>query len=247
MQRLVEDKRVQGAASPTLLHPDFHKRNIYVSAEDPTVITGVIDWQWASIEPAFIYANKPPDFADQPEETVETILDLDGQEVPGRSKKELKDASIRCQTYDVYMKAYAPKVQPARSLDPALFQLFHCCHTSWRDSATAIRHALVELFACWTELGLPGLCPYSPTDEELERHIRDYDDFKAVQQLKQWLKVSLNTDFDGWIPDERWDAAKDFHRAQYDIWIQTAEEMEACGDDDMTVAKAEKLWPFDAP
>ncbi|KAI9042385.1 uncharacterized protein KD926_005681 [Aspergillus affinis] len=44
MQRLIQDKRIQDAATPVLLRPDFHKRNIYVSAEDPTVITGLIDW-----------------------------------------------------------------------------------------------------------------------------------------------------------------------------------------------------------
>lgn len=71
LQKLVEDGRVQNAAIPTLLHPDFHKRNIYVSAEDPTVITGVIDWQSASIEPAFIYANETPDFATLPLEPEE--------------------------------------------------------------------------------------------------------------------------------------------------------------------------------
>lgn len=48
LQRLIQDKRVQESATPTLLHPDFHMRNIYVSTEDPTVITGLIDWQRVS-------------------------------------------------------------------------------------------------------------------------------------------------------------------------------------------------------
>ncbi|CZT47997.1 uncharacterized protein RSE6_08637 [Rhynchosporium secalis] len=34
-----EDRRIQDAAVPTLLHPDLHKRNIFVSDDDPTVIT----------------------------------------------------------------------------------------------------------------------------------------------------------------------------------------------------------------
>lgn len=33
MQKLIEDKQILNAAIPVLLHPDFHKRNIYVSAE----------------------------------------------------------------------------------------------------------------------------------------------------------------------------------------------------------------------
>jgi aminoglycoside/choline kinase family phosphotransferase len=67
MQCLIKDKRIQDSATPTLLHPDFHMRNIYVSTEDPTVITGLIDWQSTSIEPTFIYSNETPDFASLPE------------------------------------------------------------------------------------------------------------------------------------------------------------------------------------
>ncbi len=47
----------------TLCHADLHKRNIFVSDEDPSVITGIIDWQSSSIEPAFEYADYVPDFA----------------------------------------------------------------------------------------------------------------------------------------------------------------------------------------
>lgn len=248
MQQLVKFKCVQGAATPTLLHPDFQKKNILVSAEDSTVITGVIDWQWAGVEPAFIYANEQPDFADSPEETVETFLGRMVHEDPGYDERDLEDASICCQTYDVYMKAYARKVQPARVLDPKLFQLFHRCPTSWRDSATALRRALMELAAFWTkeELGLPESCVYYPTDDEIELRIRLCDDLKAVQQLQQWLTVSLNSRPDGWVPNERWDDTIDAYRAQYNVWIETTKDMESRGEDDMTVGKADKLWPFDA-
>jgi aminoglycoside/choline kinase family phosphotransferase len=58
-----EEPRIRNAATPTLLHPDLHKRNIFVSDDDPAVITGIIDWQSSSIEPAFWYADDVPDFA----------------------------------------------------------------------------------------------------------------------------------------------------------------------------------------
>jgi Predicted aminoglycoside phosphotransferase len=57
------DSRVHDAAVPTLFHPDLHKRNIFVSDDDPSIITGIIDWQSLSIEPAFWYADEVPDFA----------------------------------------------------------------------------------------------------------------------------------------------------------------------------------------
>ncbi len=248
MRSLVDDKRIQDAAAPTLLHPDFHTRNIFVSADDPTLITGIIDWQSASVEPAFIYASETPDFAALPENSGEEIIENEGdsgQKPPGLSEREWKDALICHQTFDVVMKGLIPKTRPARLLDPSLFRLFRYCHTSWRDSAAALHRELIELSAHWSELGLQGSCPFSPTGKELEEHARDYEDFETFQRLKLWLKHSLHTNSDGWVPNDAWDAAKDAHRAVYDEWIQTARESESRGED-MTVAKADRLWPFDA-
>jgi hypothetical protein len=238
MQRLIEDARIQKSAAPTLVHPDFHKRNIYVSPEDPTTITGIIDWQSTSIEPAFICINEIPDFASLPEESISE--DEDKTETADYQKR-LKDASICYQTYDACIKGLMPKLRSAALLDPVLFKPFHYCHTTWRDGAAALRQELIELSARWTELGMPGSCPYSPTNEEINEQTRHYEDFETVQRLKLWLKSSLDTNSDGWVPNEVWDKARDAHRAAYDEWIRTARE-----SDDLTVEKAEKLWPFDS-
>ncbi|KAJ5981547.1 hypothetical protein N7522_013583 [Penicillium canescens] len=247
LQKLIEDKRIEDAATPVLLHPDFHKRNIYVSAEEPTVITGLIDWQSTSIEPAFIYANETPDFAALPRVPEEDPLENEQNEteISGPKVRELKDASICYQTYDVVMTALVPKLRPARLLDPTLFRLFHYSYTTWRDSAVAVRQELIELSARWAELGLEGTCPYSPTEAELKQHARDYEDFEAVQALKSWLRDNRDTNSDGWIPNDAWDAARVAHRTAYNEWIQTAKEAESRGED-MTIAKADKMWPFDA-
>ncbi|GKZ93030.1 hypothetical protein AnigIFM59636_006094 [Aspergillus niger] len=224
MQRLIQDKRIQDAATPALSHPDYHKRNIYVSLEDPTIITGLIDWQSTSIEPAFIYANETPDFATPPH------LDDEQPTTPITitTARERKDASICHQTYNVALVGLVPQLRPARLLDPTLFRLFHYTHLTWTGSAAAIRQDLLSYRI------------------ERERHAREYEDFEAVQGLKLWLKDVLNTDSDGWIPNDVWDAARDAHRAAYEEWIQTAREFENRGEEGMTVEKAERLWPFDA-
>jgi hypothetical protein len=54
-------------AGPTLLHLDIHKRNIFVSEDDPSSVTAVIDWQSTSPEPAFVYATEKPDFVKDPD------------------------------------------------------------------------------------------------------------------------------------------------------------------------------------
>jgi hypothetical protein len=219
-------------------------RNIYVSAEEPTVVTGSVDWQSTSIEPAFIYANETPDSASLPEVSGEDTFENE-QKIPDHRRKEWKDASICHQTYDICIKGLIPKLRPARLLDPCLFQLFYYRHASWRDSATALRRELLELSIRWTELGLQGSCPYEPSEEELEEHVRDYEDLETVRRPRSWLQQFLGTNFDGWVSNEDWDDARDAHRAVYDEWIRTAREAEARWGG-LTVAKADNLWPFHA-
>ncbi|KUM61922.1 hypothetical protein ACN42_g5172 [Penicillium freii] len=243
MQKLINDKRIQDAASPVLLHADFHKKNIYVSAEDPTVITGIIDWQSTSIEPAFLYNKHTPDFAVLPAPPQEETLKQEAHDI-SQSDRDLKDAQICNQTYDVVMTALTPKMRASRLLDPALFTVFHHCYTTWTDSAVMIRQRLIELSARWKELELDGSCPYSPTREELGKYKQDLEDFEVHQRLMFWLMANMDTNSDGWVPNEDWENALEANRAAYNMWIEMARDSEAEGE--LSVEKADILWPFDA-
>ena len=51
-----------------------------------------------------------------------------------------------------------------------------------------------------------------------------------LQILRLWLKASLNTNSNGWVPSEVWDAAKDAHFAAFDKKkIPSARGFKACG------------------
>lgn len=239
LERLVQEPGIQDAAMPALVHADLNKRNIYVSPDDPTKITGLIDWQSTSIEPAFIYANEFPDFAALPPVTRDNDTQ-DTQQNSEQAKLE-KDMKICNQAYDACMKGKAPKLKPGFIHDQSLFRPFHYCYTSWREGIPAIRQELIELAACWKEAGLDGSCPYSPTEKELKAHARQWEDFETVQKLKLWLMNSLGTNSDGWIPNELWDDAQEAHRSAYKVWLEAAR-----GDETMTEGRAERLWPFDA-
>lgn len=242
MQQLNQDERIQTAALPVLLHADYNKRNIYISPSDPAMITGIIDWQLTCVEPAFIYAQNTPDFAALPNINPADEYDTDNVDEP----KIQKDLLICHQTYDVIATYKCPKLRPARQLDSSLFRLFHYCFTSWRDGIPAIRQELLDLRDLWPKLKLPGPnCPYSPAEQELVEHARQFEDFETMQKLKIWLKISMQTTSDGWVPNAMWSAALEANRAAYDEWIETAKESERKGGD-MTVDRADKLWPFEA-
>ncbi|EFW16562.1 conserved hypothetical protein [Coccidioides posadasii str. Silveira] len=244
MHKLVQSPRIQEAGMPTLIHADYNKRNIFVS-DDPTVITVIIDWQLTCVEPAFIYAHMTPDFAALPD----TDPSEDNNEPTSKEEEKLlSDLSICNQTYNLIMTYKNRKIKPGRLLDPTFFRLFHYCFTTWRDGIPAIRQELIDLSALWDkpELGLPAPYPYAPSEGELAEHRKQYEDFEATQKLKTWLKISLQTTSDGWMPNELWEDAREANRMAYEQWMETARESEARGDDSMTVEKAEKLWPFDA-
>jgi hypothetical protein len=81
----------QESFNPLLFHPDLHARNIFVNPNDPTQIQGIIDWQSAAVEPAFVHAQETPDFAEEP--LLDKTLDAD---IPSDVREE-QDHARRCQ------------------------------------------------------------------------------------------------------------------------------------------------------
>jgi hypothetical protein len=206
----------------TLLHPDIHKRNIFVSEEDPSQVTAIIDWRSTSIEPAFVYANHTPDFVEDaaadipiletllhgeaPSTVSSEVMSTEDSEIAAARNRYEKDVSTCQQTCKLVLRGFVPKLHNARAMDQILLRLFRYCDASWRDSAAALRQELIEISQRWTELGLPDPFPYKPTPEELREHEKQYEDFKTVQQLKLFLKRALIAESDGWVPVNEWAA-----------------------------------------
>ncbi|KAH8679545.1 kinase-like domain-containing protein [Tricladium varicosporioides] len=258
IKELIKSPVIQNVASPTLLHPDIHKRNIYVSEEDPSCVTAIIDWQSTSIEPAFVYANETPDLAEDPTADLPILKNLlsltednsskaiateettveSPEEVATRKRHE-KDVWTCRQTFEVLLKGYVPKLHKARAMDQTLLRPFRYCDASWRDSVAALRQELIELSQQWAELGLHGSCPYQPTLDELADHAKQYEDFESTQQLKIFLNRALDADSDGWVPAENWETARKEHKILFSQWMESIKESGG------SESYARKLWPFD--
>ncbi|KAH9871746.1 hypothetical protein J1614_006002, partial [Plenodomus biglobosus] len=254
IQELARSPTIEHVASPTLLHPDIHKRNIFVSEEDPSKVTAIIDWQTTSIEPAFVYANHTPDLVEDPTTDLRILENLMEGEAPNAKsstdvttetpeeeaarKRYEKDVLTCQQTYEVVLRGFVPKLYNARAMDETLLRPFRYCDTSWRDSAAALRQELIDISQRWTELGLPGHCPYQPTPEELAEHEKQYEDFETVQQLKMFLKSALNAESDGWVPAEEWAAMKEENTKLFGEFLSSVKE--SGGSEE----RARALWPF---
>ncbi|KAJ8114623.1 hypothetical protein OPT61_g3536 [Boeremia exigua] len=89
IEELARTSTIRDVAVPTLLHPDIHKRNIFVSGADPSQIIGIIDWQSTSIEPAFVYANHTPDLVEDPTVDISVLKDC------YRARNEMRNLPCR--------------------------------------------------------------------------------------------------------------------------------------------------------
>jgi hypothetical protein len=230
-----EDPRIKDAATPALFHPDLHKRNIFVSDDDPTTMTAIIDWQSAAIEPAFWYADEIPDSA---KHIPHPLLD-----------DQLEPNSERCaKAFDLCTRFLVPTLAGPRLMDEVLFRPFRYCYRTWRDGAVAFRHELIETSQRWKGLGLADSCSFpTPTPKELVVHEKEYQRFVAAQELKSSLLSLLNTASDGWAPPEDWETVEKAHKEMFDGMLQAVLSNEG-PDDDEPIRNEEDLkeiWPFD--
>lgn len=144
------------------------------------------------------------------------------------------------------MKGFVPKLRAARALDDTLLRPFRYGSFSWKNSAAALRQALIDLFQKWNELGRPGSSPHVFIEEELVEHKKQYEDFETVQKLKLWFVRVLDTNSDGWVSIDAWEWFKKTHREVFEIWMQSIREAKGTTDqEEINDEKAQKLWPFD--
>ncbi|KAF1999205.1 hypothetical protein P154DRAFT_577142 [Amniculicola lignicola CBS 123094] len=234
-KKMAKDPRIQNAATPIIFHPDLHKRNIFVSEADPTVITAIIDWQSTSIEPAFWHADEVPDFA-QP------ISDPSCED-------QIEPKSEACaKAFDICTQFLVPKLSVPRSMEEALFRPFRYCYRTWEDGAVAFREELIQTSRCWKELGLAESCPFPlPSPDEYAVHRKDYKLFEAAHQLRHSLSSLLNTASDGWVPLEDWEATETAHRETFRGMRQQILGNEDPDDDEPIRDEADlrEIWPFD--
>ncbi|KAB8356564.1 hypothetical protein FH972_024146 [Carpinus fangiana] len=239
MNALMQSPEIQSIAAPMLFHPDLNKRNIYVDDNDPTKITALIDWQAACIEPTFAFADEDPDFVTMPQRAPSLSMeDTENNEI----KIINQDVDICRQTFEVGVRGWLPTFHKARAADRILLNIFRYSSSSWRNSIIPLRQELVDLSHRWSALGLSGTCPYQPSGELIRKQEKALKEFRAAQQLKDFVVRATNSNPDGWVDADSWQAAMDVNKALFEEWLQSVEREDTPSK---TMAKAKLLWPFD--
>ncbi|RMZ83363.1 hypothetical protein DV737_g1653, partial [Chaetothyriales sp. CBS 132003] len=207
---------VQAAATPTLMHPDFHSRNIFVALDDPTQITGIIDWQSTTIEPAFVHAAETPDFAEE--------LQLDETLDGNRDDPEMEIAKAdaqRCAKTWAVMACICPKLREAMALDPLVCRYLAAASSRWLTNITCIRSLLTDLRQRWMGLSFPGEMLYQPIqhEEDVTALNQELDGLQSTQRLRMYLSRLLRCYTDGWVEADRWQEVLPVYREEYARFI----------------------------
>jgi hypothetical protein len=168
----------------------------------------------------------------------------DMESAESKSKRE-KDEEICQKTVAVGLRAWSPALFSAKISDENYFRLFRFITNTWSMGAAAIRQELVELSRQWKRLGLPDECAYQPSEAELSKHRKEYEDFEVRQRLKLWLQDSLGSNGDGWRPAQVFKAAEEAHKAAFEQWMEFNRDEFRDGNKEATEERARKLWPWD--
>ncbi|KAI4115491.1 MAG: hypothetical protein LQ345_003920, partial [Seirophora villosa] len=203
---LVKHFSLQKYSDPVLWHPDLHPGNIYVSAEDHTQITCLIDWQHTLVSPLFMQTQWPVFL--QPPGGYQTGLEIpklpENFEELDSDDKELARAenleAVSCKAYELQnFINNRPAYHAMWRFDERLREVFKRVGYTWDQGIVRLREVLIAISQDWEGMGLPAPCPISFTEEEVATHARHFVRCGQWHEIQDFAKLLLCTDDEGWI------------------------------------------------
>ena len=218
--------------------------NIFVSEHDHTKIESLIDWQSASVFPMFLQARWPV-FLDPPDgycrgfenpKLPENFSQMDSDQK--KMAIYVKDQAARTKAYELNSFLNNRDAYHAMNVTGLVRDLFIRCGDVWENGIVPLQACLVEISQAWSEMGFPGECPFTLSEEELAKHEREFEVYQDWQKVQEIARQQLDADFEGWVPaEENWDEKRAQNQAllEYFIKVMASEK---------SAEEAKKMWPF---
>lgn len=233
-------------AKPTLSHTDLHMGNIFISENDPSEISAIIDWQFTQIAPMFLQARWPM-FLSRPKnyptglvkpKLPENYEDLDEEE------KELAEYEVKqimaAKAYEVRCFLDNRDAYNAMNIPRVYRELFIRCGETWDEGPVPLRACLIEIFNSWQVLGLPGVCPYTFYEEDIRKHEKQFKEYEEWHHAREFTKEHLNTDADGWIsPEIDFAKTQEQNKALFNLFTERMAGQKS-------LEEVRRIWPFAA-
>lgn len=231
-------------SQPVLWHTDLHMGNIFVSAEEPTKIVSIINWQSTSILPLYLQV-RFPGFLSVDEDF---ILDSPIPELPqdyatmNAADKQLTVFKLRqarmAKAYEVATSVHNPQAYKAMFMPSFLQEIFTRCGES-SEGIIPLCACLIQLAETWDNVGFRGECPFSFSDADIQTHnqqFQQYRDFHSIQEIARKL---LDTDSEGWVSPQIDFALKvKQNRELLDEVVRRSSEFNKSPEE------VRRIWPF---
>lgn len=240
---IANSAKISDNAQPILWHTDLHMGNIFVSENDPGIVTGIIDWQNTTISPAFLQVRWPI-FLTPPEDYQIGLV------MPGlpagfeNMDDEEKEIALYNKAKSTWTKAYEVasflnnrKAWKAMQVATELKEMFRRCGETWDEGVLPLREILIEIFLNQRDLGfLPGSLPLYFTDEQIAQHKQEFAIYEEWHEMRKFVKEMLDTDEEGWIPPERdLDEMKSRNKMLFEYYVTKAQK---------SSEEVKVMWPF---
>jgi hypothetical protein len=245
MSRLDSGTLIDKVSEPVLWHSDLHMDNIFVSEQDPAKIVSIIDWQSTVVSPLFLQARFPEFLSvDEDYDLGTNIPQLpQGFDQMDALEKQiaqcwLKEARLS-KVYELSSGAQNNRAYKALFIPLFLRELFTRCAEVSKEGLVPLCACLIELSDVWNDVGFTGECPFSFSEDDLQRHIREFQAYRDFQKVQDVARKLLATDSEGWI-----DPRRDFigkHQQNEDL---LALLMRTSSEYSMTPEEVREIGPF---
>lgn len=217
---------------PSITHPDFHAANVFLSTDSNTPsITGVIDWQNATVRPLFetvlpsvfdVSATEVPhitlagDFEDP---LLPSNIDELDEDAIDEIQNEVDKFSLMRQYLTLVRDINPDLITVMRSehMDHLRRALYYSSH-SWSDGLPLLEQTLMQICSSYGK-EIPfhkdfPTCPISFNEEDRERHKKEFKTVvyrealleEFVHKLMKEAGIILHRD--GSVPEEQYEQAK---------------------------------------
>ncbi|KLO09775.1 hypothetical protein SCHPADRAFT_943361 [Schizopora paradoxa] len=223
---------------PVLWHPDLHRANIFVTDSAPYTITGLIDWQYASISPLFSQASIPKAFQ-YTGSRVEFVRDCLKPPLPENFdslSEEDKKLTLEEQLDAGLHAAYERSTKDISGVHTLLthnhlsilMQSFWSSQVSWAEGLAPVEMCLAALYTEWQDAtgGDPTRrCPIEFNEDQLARIAHIQLRFLTYTGNVKALRDELGCLQDGSVAVELFEEALVKSKQREAEW----DEVEKCG------------------
>lgn len=232
-----KDEKVK---SSILWHPDLNPGNVFVSADDESQVTSVIDWQGCWAGPLYLQMNTPSfvSYAGEVPSGLEfpKLPENFDHMVPARQAIVRADHRAKMlhklyeikQLYPYQIEEKETRVMPVRASG-----------RTWKDGILPMQLALLDVVSHWHELSSADQpCPLKYTRDEVQALISQRDRYCEWHEFLDDMRTTFGMRLYGWVSPNEYPSKKTLlDHTRQKLPLALTAQMEA-------IMPQDAWWPF---